>query len=285
MMRTLRSLRRATLGALAFPFLAGAVFLQSTIVEPLFKNKTAIPNFVYNTMRRLIGIKVEFNEASAPLEKDKPTWFVMNHMSMADPVVAGAAIEGNFVGKGEVLKWPVIGPLAKSMKLIGVRRSREFNAQSMAKIANNFNKGENVIMFPEGTTNDGATVDQFRAGLISLLFGAHAEDKDGKAVALEKDVMVQPVAIRVKEVEGKPATDSDELRRFYSYHNVDNMVKRVWNRMGTKSLTLEFKVFPAMNPKDYANQFDLINAAHKQVQEFVAPNQTEVKKGVIPYNG
>ena len=89
----------------------------------------------------------------------------------------------------------------------------------------------------------------------------------------------------MKEVEGKSATDSDELRRFYSYHNVDNMVKRVWNRMGTKSLTLEFKVFPAMNPKDYANQFDLINAAHKQVQEFVAPNQTEVKKGVIPYNG
>lgn len=283
MFRTLRSLRRATMGLFAFPFLAGAIALQSTIVEPLFKNKTAIPNFVYNTLRRLIGVKVEFNAASAPFADDKPTWFVLNHMSTADPVVAGAVLKGNFVGKGEVLKWPVIGPLAKSMKLIGVRRSREFNAQSMAKIAKNFNKGESVIMFPEGTTNDGATVDQFRAGLISLLFGAHAEDKAGNKVELEKDVVVQPVGIRVKEVEGKPAQDVDELRRFYSYHDEDSMIKRVWKRMGTKSLTLEFKVFPAMDPKDYATQFDLINAAHKQVQEFVAPNQTEVKAGVIPY--
>lgn len=284
MRRKLRALRRATMGIIAFPFLAAAVITQSAIVGPLTGNRTAIPNLVYNSLRKLIGVKIEFNEASAPVEKNRPTWFVANHMSTADPVVLGSALEGNFVGKAEAAKWPIIGQLMLAMKLIPVHRSKEHNPQSMGMIAQAFNKGQNVIMFPEGTTNNGATVDRFRAGLISLLYGEKAVDKDGNEVKLEQDVAVQPVAIRVKEVEGKEeAQDSDVLREYYSYYEEDNMLKRIWKRMHTKSITLEFTVFPAMSPRCYMDQFDLINEAHKQVQQVVAPNQTEVKPGNIEY--
>jgi 1-acyl-sn-glycerol-3-phosphate acyltransferase len=283
MRRQLRAARRALIGIVTFPLLAAAIVTQGAIVGPIFRNKTLIPNMVYNTMRKLIGIKIEFNEASAKLEKDKPTWFVANHMSMADPFVAGSALNGNFVGKGEILKWPVVGQLALAMKFIGVRRSREFNPESIGKIAKSFNKGENVIMFPEGTTNDGSRVDRFRAGLISMLYGEKGVDKNGREVKLEKDVVVQPIAIRVKDVEGQSTQDNPELRAYYSRFDEDNMLKRIWNRMATKTMTIEVTVFPAMNPADYKDQFELINAAHKQVQQTVAPDQREVKAGTIAY--
>jgi 1-acyl-sn-glycerol-3-phosphate acyltransferase len=285
MRRQLRAARRALIGIVTFPLLAAAIVTQGLVVGPIFRNKTLIPNMVYNTMRKLIGIKIEFNEASAKLEKDKPTWFVANHMSMADPFVAGSALNGNFVGKGEILKWPVVGQLALAMKFIGVRRSREFNPESIGKIAKSFNKGENVIMFPEGTTNDGSRVDRFRAGLISMLYGEKGVDKKGREVKLEKDVVVQPVAIRVKDVEGRSTQNNPELRAYYSRFDEDNMIKRIWNRMATKTMTIEVTVFPAMNPADYKDQFELINAAHKQVQQAVAPDQGEVRAGAIPYRG
>lgn len=282
MRRNIRATRRALTGLVATPLLIGAVIAQATVVGPIFRNKTAIPNMVYNTIRRLMGIKIEFNKASAPMEEKRPTWFVANHMSMADPFVAGSALKGNFVGKGEILKWPVIGQLAAAMKFIGIRRSREFNQESMGKIAKSFNKGESVIMFPEGTTNDGSTVDQFRAGLISMLFDAKGVDKKGNEVELEKDVVVQPVAIKVLDVEGKCVEEDPELRQYYSHYENDNMLKRVWTRLATKTMTLEVTLFPPLDPKNFNDQFDLINTAHKQVQQVVAPDQTDVKPGFIP---
>jgi 1-acyl-sn-glycerol-3-phosphate acyltransferase len=282
MRRQLRATRRALTALLATPLLIGAVALQGLIVGPILRNRTAIPNLIFNTMRKLIGLKVEFNQNSAEIEKKKPTWFVANHMSMADFVVAGSALNGNFVGKGEIMKWPIIGQLASAMKMIGVRRSREFNKESIGKIATAFNKGQNVIMFPEGTTNDGSRVDRFRAGLITMLFDETGVDKKGCDVPLSQDVVVQPISIRVKEVEGKDALNDPELRAFYSRFAEDDMLKRIWNRMGTKSMTIEVQSFPTMDPKNYKDQFELINAAHKQVQQVVAPNQKDIETSAIP---
>lgn len=282
MRRQLRALRRSLVGIAALPLIVSAVALQGLIVGPILRNRTAIPNMMYNGMRRLFGIRLEFNEKSAKIEKDKPTWFVVNHMSMADFMVAGSALNGTFVGKGDILKWPVVAQMAQAVKYIGIKRTREFNPENRGMIAQNFNKGNSTIMFPEGTTNDGSRVDMFRAGLIGLLFGEEAVDKKGNPVELEKEVVVQPIAVRVKSVEGKDARDSDELRNYYSHFEEENTLKRIWKRFTTKEIVLEITPFPTLDPKDYKDQFELINTAHENVRSVVAPNQKTVEKGQIP---
>lgn len=288
-MRNLRALRRALIGLAMLPVLIGATAMQGFIVGPLLNNHTAVPNFVYNSLRRLFGIKIEFSKASAPIEDKKATWFVANHMSIADFMVLGSALKGTFAGKGDIMRWPGVAQMARAVNYIGIRRVNKdhpdferFHKQTIGKIMNNFNAGHNTIMFPEGTTTDGSQVALFRAGLLSMLFGAKGTDKEGNAVTLNRDVWVQPIAIRVKEVEGKDINTREDLRHFYSHYNTHNTLQRIWTRFATRSLTIELTAFPALNPKDFRDEKELANKAGELVRSVVAPHQKEVEKASIP---
>lgn len=288
-MRNLRALRRAMVGLAMLPVLIGATALQGFVVGPLLDNHAALPNFIYNSLRRLFGIKIEFSKASAPLEDKKSTWFVANHMSIADFMVLGSTLKGTFAGKGDILRWPGVAQMARAVKYIGIRRVNKdhpdfekFHKQTIAKIARNFNAGHNTIMFPEGTTTDGSQVALFRAGLLSMLYGANGVDEQGNTITLDREVVVQPVAIRVREVEGKDIATREDLRHFYSHYNTNNTLKRIWTRLATKDLTIELTAFPPLNPKDFKDQFELANKAGELVRSVVAPHQKEVGKAVIP---
>lgn len=277
-----RATLRAAAGIALFVPIIAATALQGFVVGPLTGNYSVIPNMIYKTMGKLFGYKYEFNKASKPVEKDKPTWFVANHLSIADFIVLGSTLEGTFAGKGDILKWPGVAAMARAVKYIGLRRSKEFNPQSRAKIIKNFNKGFNTIMFPEGTTTPGKTVALFHAGLITLLFGEKGTDKEGKDVTLEKDVVVQPVAIRVKEVNGQNAIGNDELRNLYSMYDDDNTLRRIWRRMQIKNMTIELTTFEPLKPADFKDAKDLINNAAVSIASVVNPGQTTFEKAKIP---
>jgi 1-acyl-sn-glycerol-3-phosphate acyltransferase len=278
----MRATARAAAGLLALPVFLGLTALQGFVVGPLTGNYTAIPNFLYNGLRKILGFKVEFNKASAPLAKDKSVWFVANHMSIADFVVLGSTLPGTFAGKGDILKWPMVASMARAVKYIGLRRSADFNPQSRAKIIRNFNAGFNTIMFPEGTTTDGRQVALFRAGLITLLYGEKGLDKNGREVALQKDVVLQPVAIRVTRVNGVDAIGNDDLRNQYSMFYKNNTLTRIWKRLKIREITLDLTAFPPMDPKDYSDAKALINKAALDIASVVNPGQTVFEKAVIP---
>lgn len=278
----LRAATRATIGIIVTPVAVGLTAVQGFVVGPLTGNYTVIPNFIYRGMGKLFGYKVQFNAASAPLVNDKSVWFVANHTSIADFIVLGGTLKGTFAGKGDILKWPVISHMARAVNYIGLRRSREYNPQSRAKIIKNFNAGFNTIMFPEGTTTDGKKISLFHAGLITLLFGEKGVDKENNEVALNKDVVIQPVAILVKEVDGQNAVGNDELRDLYAMYKEENTLKRIWKRMQIRNMTLELTAFPPLAPKDFEDAKQLINKAALDVASVINPGQTTFEKAVIP---
>lgn len=281
-MRFFRAAARSAIGIAAVPFMVGLAALQGFVVGPLTGNYTVLPGLFYKSLRHLFGFRIEFNAASAPLEKDRPTWFVANHMSIADFIVLGSTVKGTFAGKGDVLKWPLVASMARAVNYIGLRRSAEYNHQSRAKIIRNFNEGHNVIMFPEGTTTDGSRVALFRAGLISLAFGEKGVDKEGREVSLEKSVVIQPIAVRIKAVEGKDAAGVDDLRNLYSMYDDNKTLRRIWRRMTIRDITIELTAFPPLEPANHKDAKELINAAALQIASVVNPGQTEFEKAKIP---
>ncbi len=295
--------RATTRIAAAVPVLlaVGAMAVaQGFIVGPILRNETMLPNIAFNMLRRLFGIKVEFNAASAPVVKDKPVWFVSNHMAIVDAIVLGSKLNGTFAGKAEILKWPIIAQVARGVQYIGLRRNKQYNGQARAALIKNFNAGNSVIMFPEATTTDGKEVKMFHAGLITLLFGDKGVLKK-KEVLLKKNVVVQPVAIRVKEVAGKNAIGNDSLRNLYSMPNNDNMLSVAWQQMQLRSMTIELTVLPPLEPTNFTimkaaadapeedrknaalqNAKALINQAALDIAAVVNPGQTTFEKAVIP---
>lgn len=281
-MNKARAIVRTVLGlGVVAPLVITGAAVQ-TVYGAATGDRKTIPNLIYNSLRALLGYKIAFNKASAPVVRGKPVWFVANHMSNADFVVLGSKLNGTFAGKGDVLKWPVVAQLARAVKYIGLRRTKEFNPQSRAKIAKNFNAGHNTIMFPEGTTSEGSQVYQFRAALPGLLYGQPSQDDKNRDVPLARDVVVQPVAIRVMEVEGKSAVGNSALRDLYSMENNPKFLSRIWKRFHIGTTKIEITVFPPMDPKSFSGPEDLMNAAALQVASVVNPGQTTFERAKIP---
>lgn len=282
-----RAAIRAAIGIAAFvPVLALTAF-QGFVVSKV-SNNTAIPNMIYKGLGKLLGVKAQFNAASAPIDKKKPTWFVANHQSIIDFVVLGSTLDGTFAGKGDILKWPVIAQMARAVKYIGLRRTADKNPESRAKIIKNFNAGYNTIMFPEGTTTPTKKLGLFRAPLLTLIFGDKGVDKEKNEVVLDKDVVLQPVAIKVLSVNGQDATNNEQLHDCYGMYNENKTLKRIWRRLKIKEIKVELTAFEPLKPSDFQGADPLesakaiANKAALQIASVVNPGQTTFEKAAIP---
>ncbi|MHB8254947.1 MAG: lysophospholipid acyltransferase family protein [Acidiferrobacter sp.] len=115
-----------------------------------------------------------------------PTLIVANHMSWVDFAAIGAVIPGHFVAKSEIRSWPLIGWFAGQGGTIYINRGdRSASPIVDAQMVAALRQQESIILFPEGTTSDGQTVQMFHPRLF--------------AVAIEADVTVQPVALRYSD--------------------------------------------------------------------------------------
>ncbi len=287
--RNLRVARRIGLGVLVSPLILAGAALQVGVIAPLFPKSMHVQQMTYGIIAKILGYKFEFNAASAPIVKDKPTWFVGNHQSQADIIAFGAVFHAAFAGKGTFMQNKWIAPLGHSVHYIGLRRVpkdhpdyKKFQEQASGKVSNNFNAGRSMLTFQEGTTTDGSEVKQFRAGLLRTLFKRGGIDKDGHPIKLERDVPVQFVAVRVKSVEGVSAEGRDDLRHHYSHYTSKDTVKRILSRLATKEIVLEFKAFAPVYSSDFANEIELANTGCDLIRGFAAPHQKEVRRAEIP---
>lgn len=90
-----------------------------------------------------------------------------NHLSYLDILVYAAAMPCVFVSKREVEYWPVFGFMARAGGTIFVdRTSRTGTDAVVRKIGAALQAGVPVLLFPEGTSTDGAAVQRFHASLL-----------------------------------------------------------------------------------------------------------------------
>lgn len=279
--RTLRVARRTALAVAAAPVVVGLVALQGFVAGPLFNNYSRIPNLIFAMARRVLGLKVILNESLAPIARDKPVFFVSNHITAEDAVVLGGKLNGAFVGKAEITKWPIFGQMLRAMKFIPVRRNAAYNAEARGQIIGHLNDGSNIIMFPEATTSQSRELHMFRAGLVTALFDGAGADKNGAQVSLQKDVVVQPVALSVKAVNGKEITPDDPRRSFYAINRRHHSITPTFKLMSARNIMLELTALPPLDPADFGDAKELTNQAALDIASIVNPGQTVFKKAKV----
>lgn len=98
---------------------------------------------------------------------------VANHLSYLDILVLSAISPALFVAKREVAAWPVFGLMARMAGAIFIRRERPRELpRAIADMQQAMHAGVAVVLFPEGTTTDGASVLAFRSGLMQSAVSA-----------------------------------------------------------------------------------------------------------------
>ena len=128
---------------------------------------------------------------------------VANHTSWLDILVISSVAPVMFVAKREVAAWPLIGATAKMRGTIFVdrtqrRQSKAANAEIAARLAS----GQPVVLFAEGTSNDGNRVLPFRSALFGAARDALANASDGQTIAL------QPLSLAYTTQQGVPMNRS-----------------------------------------------------------------------------
>ncbi|POF33989.1 lysophospholipid acyltransferase family protein [Roseibium marinum] len=154
-----------------------------------------LPQIWHLIATRLVGIRIRQIGRPWP---DRPLLITSNHASWVDITVIGSLMPLSFIAKSEVSGWPVFGLFAKLQRTVFVDRTRRARtAEVTDTIAGRMSAGDAMVLFAEGTSNDGNGVLPFR----SALFGA-ATRAVGNGGG--EKVWVQPLSVAYQGFYGLP---------------------------------------------------------------------------------
>lgn len=125
-----------------------------------------IPLYFHRLFLKLLDIQVVVKGRQSDYA---PTIFISNHLSWVDIPVLGSILKGHFIAKNDIASWPVFGYLAKLQNTIFVSRTQRNQVkQQMNSISDYLAQKRNIILFAEGTTNDGNKILPFKSSLFSV---------------------------------------------------------------------------------------------------------------------
>jgi 1-acyl-sn-glycerol-3-phosphate acyltransferase len=161
------------------------------------------PQVFHGFVTRLCSLKVAV--VGTPVT-DRTTLYVSNHISYIDVFVLGGVLQGSFVAKSEVAGWPVLGKLAQLQNTLFLERRPRRAADQIDVVRKHLDAGENLIMFPEGTSTPGTYVAPFRSSLFAAADG----------------ITIQPVTIAYTDYDGESMSDAQRER--YAWYLPDPQV-------------------------------------------------------------
>lgn len=169
--------------------------LQWLVVRTLPGRAGILPRAFHRLACLCLGVRSRVRGTPPP--PGAGALIVANHVSWLDICVLGAERQLAFVAKSEVAGWPLIGHLARLQHTVFIdRQRRSATAGVAAAMGARIAKGEDIVLFAEGTTGDGTRILPFRS---SLLGAAHQAMGDGGT-----DVTVYPLTITYTGSYGLP---------------------------------------------------------------------------------
>ncbi len=180
----------------------------------------------HRAVARAIGIRivVEGRPCKAP------ALFVANHISWFDITALGAIAPLRFLSKAEVRSWPLVGALASRAGTLYIERgNHRASAEANAHMQQALQEGENVCLFPEGTTTDGR-LRKFHSRLLQC--------------AIDAGCPVQPVVLHYPP----ETTDGEQLTHPAAlFTGNTTMAQSLLRILGAKHMSVHITLLPVIS--------------------------------------
>jgi 1-acyl-sn-glycerol-3-phosphate acyltransferase len=196
--------------------------------------------------------------------------FVANHASYLDIPVLGSLLPAAFVAKAEVAEWPLIGTLARLQHTVFIERRATRAGEQRDHLRMHLEQGQNLVLFPEGTSSIGLSALPFKSSLFSIV-----ED-----MPADRAVTVQPISITCTELDGLPMTRA--MRPFYAWYGDMEFTSHLWNVFRMGRFTVDVIFHPPLMVKDFADRKVLASACQKQVAQGIDQLLTGRNRTVLP---
>lgn len=209
-------------------FLLATVLLipwQETAVRFRLARRKSFPHRYHRFLCRLFGIRVAV--VGRPVQS-QGVLMVSNHTSYFDILVLSAAARVSFVAKQQVATWPLFGTLARLQETVFIaREKRSQTVEARDLIRERLLRGDALVLFPEGTSDDGNTVLPFKSSLLGAAETELGTDAEGRA----RHVPVQPVSITYVGLHGLPM--GRDMRPLFAWYGDMDLVPHLWEALKT----------------------------------------------------
>ncbi len=240
------------------PIQAVAVLVNARLARRL-------PLFYHRIACRIIGLEVV---VSGVPQAPAPTLFVGNHVSYLDIPVLASLLESSFVAKAEIAGWPFFGWLARLQRSVFIERRSRHAGRHRDSISARLNEGDNLVLFPEGTSNDGIRVLPFKSALFSV-----AENRvNGQPLT------VQPFSIAYTRLGGLPI-DRD-WRPLLAWYGDMELPGHAWRVLGLGRIRVEVILHPPLTLEALGSRKALADHCQRIVAEGAAAAQAGIAPGI-----
>jgi 1-acyl-sn-glycerol-3-phosphate acyltransferase len=234
--------------------------VQAVLLAAPGAGKVRFAMLYWRIVGAILGLRVS---VQGVLAARRPVIFVCNHSSWIDIVALGSVLPGCFVAKANVAGWPLVNIVAKLGRSIFVSRNRAGVKKEGDELSERLAAGDNIILFPEGTTSDGTRTLPFSSSFLALAEGPAQR-------------WVQPVTIVYDAQDGLPVRRRDRPGiAWYGDMDLASHYLRVGRR---RSLHATIVLDSAIAPGAYPNR----KALSAALEARLTANAAALRQGRVP---
>jgi 1-acyl-sn-glycerol-3-phosphate acyltransferase len=204
--------------------------------------KTRFPQFYWTNVCRLLGLQVRVVGSPAGGPGRRPVVYVSNHSSWLDIPVLGGRLDACFVSKDEVGGWPLVGTIARLGRTVFISRRRHATGRERESMRERLTSGDNLLLFPEGTTSDGSRVLPFRTSFFAVAEGAGPP-------------LIQPISVVYDRLGGLPTGRSS--RPVFAWYGDMDLATHFWRFAQYRGLRVTVMLHPPLDPASFAGRKEL----------------------------
>jgi 1-acyl-sn-glycerol-3-phosphate acyltransferase len=182
----------------------------------------------------------------------RPVVFISNHSSWLDVPVLGGSLDACFVSKNEVGRWPLVGTVARLGRTVFISRQRHATRRERDLMRERLAAGDNLVLFPEGTTSDGSRVMPFRSAFFAIAEG-------------EDPPLIQPVSVVYDRLGGLPTGRAS--RPVFAWYGDMDMASHFWRFAQHRGLRVSVLLHPPVDPARFASRKALSHAVWQAVAD------------------
>lgn len=235
-----------------------AMLLQALFLPLPGRTKVNFARLYWAVFTRLIGLEVRVIGDLATRKAGRPIVFVSNHSSWVDIPVVGGILDGCFVAKSDVMGWPVIGTIARLGRTVFVARTRTSTGRERDAMRGILSRGDNLILFPEGTSSDGSRVLPFRSSFFAL-----AEMRPGEDIV--EVPLIQPVSVVYDRLGGLPAGRAS--RPIFAWYGDMDIASHFWRLTQHIGLRATVLLHAPLDPVRFADRKALSQAVWQVIAD------------------
>jgi 1-acyl-sn-glycerol-3-phosphate acyltransferase len=220
--------------------------------------KVLFARIYWAVFARLIGVKVRVIGTPVKRSGARRVIYVSNHSSWVDVPVVGGVLDGRFVAKAEVAGWPLISMIARLGRTVFVSRSRASTGKERDAMRSVLKAGDNLILFPEGTSSDGSRVLPFRTPFFAVAELQEGEDRSELP-------LIQPVSVVYDRLGGLPAGRAS--RPVFAWYGDMDIASHFWRLTQNIGLRATVLVHTPVDPARFADRKALSQAVWQIVAD------------------